>query len=46
MRDNLSRLTRKNMLEVYHDALSLRDEMLSRFNLGLVDLPTRAQGEN
>jgi arginine decarboxylase len=46
MRENLSRLTRKNMLEVYHDAQSLRDEMLSRFNLGLVDLPTRAQGEN
>jgi len=46
MRDNLSRLTRKNMLEVYHDAQSLRDEMLSRFNLGLIDLPTRAQAEN
>jgi arginine decarboxylase len=46
MRDNLSRLTRKNMLEVYHDAQSLRDEMLSRFNLGLIDLPTRALAEN
>ena len=46
MRDNLSRLTRKNMLEVYHDAQSLRDEMLSRFNLGLVDLPTRALCED
>ncbi len=46
MRENLSRLTRKNLLEVYHDAQSLRDEMLSRFNLGLVDLPARAQGEN
>jgi len=46
VRDNLSRLTRKNMLEVYHDAVSLREEMLSRFNLGLVDLPTRALCEN
>jgi arginine decarboxylase len=46
MRDNLSRLSRKTMLEVYHDAVSLRDEMLSRFNLGLVDLPTRALCEN
>src|SRR5262245_17069600 len=45
-RENLSRLTRKNMLEVYHDAVSLREEMLSRFNLGLVDLPTRALCEN
>jgi arginine decarboxylase len=46
MRENLSRLTRKNMVEVYHDAQSLRDEMLSRFNLGLIDLPTRALAEN
>jgi arginine decarboxylase len=42
MRENLERLTRKTMLEVYHDAIALREEMLSRFNLGLVDLPTRA----
>ncbi len=46
MRDNLSRLSRKTMLEVYHDSISLREEMLSRFNLGLVDLPTRALCEN
>ena len=46
MRDNLSRLSRKSMLEVYHDAINLRDEMLSRFNLGLIDLPTRALCEN
>jgi arginine decarboxylase len=46
MRDNLSRLSRKTMLETYHDAISLRDEMLSRFNLGLVDLPTRALCED
>jgi arginine decarboxylase len=46
LRDNFSRLSRKTMLEVYHDAINLRDEMLSRFNLGLVDLPTRATCED
>jgi arginine decarboxylase len=46
LRENLSRLSRKTMLEVYHDAVNLRDEMLSRFNLGLVDLPTRALCED
>jgi arginine decarboxylase len=45
MRENLGRLSRKTMLEVYHDAIALREEMLSRFNLGLVDLPTRAACE-
>ncbi|MHC5212650.1 MAG: biosynthetic arginine decarboxylase [Planctomycetota bacterium] len=46
LRENLSRLSRKTMLEVYHDAVNLRDDMLSRFNLGLVDLPTRALCED
>ena len=46
LRDNLARLSHKNVLEVYHDALGLRDELLSRFGLGLVDLPTRALCED
>jgi arginine decarboxylase len=46
LRENLARLSRKTMLEVYHDAVNLRDEMLSRFNLGLVDLVTRALCED
>lgn len=45
-RENLERLTSKNTLEVYHDAQGLRDELLSRFGLGLVDLPTRAKCED
>ena len=45
-RDNLARLNARTALEVYHDALSLRDEMLSRFGLGLIDLPTRAACED
>ena len=40
-----SRITRKNYQEAWHDALSAREEILSRFNLGLVDLRQRAKGE-
>ncbi|MFT7464619.1 MAG: arginine decarboxylase, partial [Pseudohongiellaceae bacterium] len=46
LRHNLKRLSRKNAAEVYHDALNLREEMLSRFGLGLLDLPTRALCED
>jgi len=46
MRGNLERLTARTALEVYHDALNLRDEMLSQFGLGMIDLPTRAMCEN
>lgn len=45
-RDNIDRLSGKTVLEVYHDALALRDDLLSHFKLGLVDLPTRALCEN
>jgi arginine decarboxylase len=45
-RANIDRLGMKTVLEVYHDALALRDEMLTRFKLGLIDLPTRALCEN
>jgi arginine decarboxylase len=33
------------MLEAWHDAQQIREEALDRFNLGLVDLKTRAQIE-
>ncbi len=46
LRENLERLSRKTMREVYHDALGLREQMLQRFNHGLVDLPTRALCES
>jgi arginine decarboxylase len=38
-------LTAKNYREYYHDALELRDEMYSLFNLGMLDLEDRARGE-
>ncbi|MEO6096886.1 MAG: biosynthetic arginine decarboxylase [Fibrobacteria bacterium] len=34
-----------NMLEGWHDALQTREEVLDRFNLGMVDLKTRAMAE-
>ena len=38
-------LNQSKMLEVWHDAQSLREEALDRFSLGLLDLKTRAQIE-
>ena len=40
--DNLSQ---NGLLEMWHDAVQAREEALDRFNLGLVDLKTRAQVE-
>ena len=34
-----------NMLEGWHDAIQAREEVLDRFNLGMVDLRTRALAE-
>ncbi len=38
-------LAHNNMLETWHDALQLREEVLDRFNLGIIDLKTRAMAE-
>ncbi len=38
-------LSTNNLLEFWHDALQLREDVLDRFNLGLVDLKTRATAE-
>lgn len=35
-------LTTSRLLELWHDAMQIRDEALELFNLGLVDLETRA----
>ena len=40
-----NKVTRKNYQEAWHDAIQAREEILSRFNLGLVDLRQRAKGE-
>jgi arginine decarboxylase len=34
-----------NLLEQWHDALQIHEDVLDRFSLGLVDLPTRAKAE-
>ena len=36
----------KNFRELYHDALEYRDQLYSMFNLGMIDLRDRAQGES
>jgi arginine decarboxylase len=38
-------VTRKNFQEAYHDALQLKEEATSLFNLGLLDLNARARVE-
>jgi arginine decarboxylase len=38
-------LNQPKMLEIWHDAQQIREEILERFSLGLIDLKTRAQGE-
>lgn len=36
----------KNFREFYHDALAYRDQLYSRFNLGILSLEDRASGES
>ncbi|MEN9785278.1 MAG: hypothetical protein RLZZ299_542 [Pseudomonadota bacterium] len=38
-------VTRKNFQEAYHDAVAAKEELLSRFNFGLIGLEQRARGE-
>ena len=45
LKEILDGITRKNFQEAYHDALAAKEEVLSRFNLGLLDLAQRARGE-
>ena len=43
--DSYERITDRNLVEVYHDAIQARDEALSLFGLGYVSLPMRAATE-
>ena len=43
--DSWERLSDRNALEVYHDALQARDEAMSLFSLGYMSLPMRAASE-
>jgi arginine decarboxylase len=38
-------VSRKNFQEAYHDALQFREEAISAFNLGILDLRARARAE-
>jgi arginine decarboxylase len=38
-------VTRKNFLETYHDALQFKEEAITAFNLGFLDLKARARVE-
>ncbi len=38
-------LTTKNLMESWHDAVQLNDDVLDRFNMGFLDLDTRAMAE-
>lgn len=41
----LKELSTRSMIETWHDAQQIREEALDLFNLGLIDLPTRAAVE-
>jgi arginine decarboxylase len=43
--DGFERLTDRNLVEVYHDAVQARDEAMSLFSLGYISLPMRAVAE-
>lgn len=45
LKELCDRLTGKNYVEYYHDALEHKDELHTQFNLGLITLEDRAKGE-
>jgi arginine decarboxylase len=45
LHQSLQEIGPKNYIEEYHDALVHRDDLLSLFNLGQIDIKTRAKGE-
>jgi arginine decarboxylase len=45
LRETCNSVTRKNYLEAYHDAVQLRDEAVTMFNLGYLNLRQRALAE-
>jgi arginine decarboxylase len=45
LRETCSSVTRKNVLEAYHDSVQLRDEAVTMFNLGYLSLKQRALAE-
>ncbi len=45
LRETCNSVTRKNFLEAYHDAVQMRDEAVTLFNLGYLSLKHRATAE-
>jgi len=45
LHQSLREIGPKNYIEEYHDALVHRDDLMSLFNLGQIDIKTRAKGE-
>ena len=45
LRETYESVNRKTFQEAYHDALQLREEAVSSFNLGVMDLRARARAE-
>ncbi len=45
LKEILDGIGRKNYQEAFHDALSSKEDILNRFNLGLLTLEQRARGE-
>ena len=45
LRETCNSVTRKNFLEAYHDAVQMRDEAVTLFNLGYLSLKQRATAE-
>jgi arginine decarboxylase len=45
MYETYTSISRKNFQEAYHDALQLREEAITAFNLGVLDLKARARVE-
>jgi arginine decarboxylase len=45
LRETCNSVTRKNFLEAYHDAVQMRDEAVTLFNLGYLSLKQRASAE-
>ncbi len=43
--DAYERISDRNLVEVYHDAVQARDEAMSLFSLGYISLPMRAASE-
>lgn len=45
LKESFDTMGTRNYLEEYHDALTHRDDLMSLFNLGQINMETRARGE-